>query len=45
MDFFNNYIKIVEKQYEYSKNLFESMQKDVTKSIDYGFAQLKSLIK
>lgn len=45
MDFFNSYIKIVEKQYEYSKSLFESMQKDVTKSIDYGFAQLKSLIK
>ena len=45
MDFFNNYIKIVEKQYEYSKGIFESMQKDVTKSIAYGFQQLKTLVK
>ena len=45
MDFFNSYIKKVEKQYEYTKGIFESMQKDVEKSIDYGFAQLKSLIK
>ena len=45
MDFFNSYIKMVEKQYEYTKGIFESMQKDVEKSIDYGFTQLKSLIK
>ncbi len=45
MDFFKNYLAIVEKQYEYSKSLFENMQKDVEKSIDYGFQQLKTLVK
>jgi hypothetical protein len=45
MDFFKNYLAIVEKQYGYSKSLFENMQKDVEKSIDYGFTQLKSLVK
>jgi hypothetical protein len=45
MDFFKNYLETIEKQYEYTKVIFESVQKEVEKQIDNGFKQLKTLVK
>lgn len=45
MDFFKNYLEIVEKQYEYTKAILDNVQKEVEKSIDSSFKQLKTLVK
>jgi hypothetical protein len=45
MDFFKTYLETIEKQYEYTKNIFATAQKEVEKSIDNGFKQLKTLVK
>ena len=45
MDFFKTYLETIEKQYEYTKNVFATAQKEVEKSIDNGFKQLKPLVK
>jgi hypothetical protein len=45
MDFFKTYLETIEKQYEYTKGIFAGVQKEVEKSIDNGFKQLKTLVK
>lgn len=45
MDFFKNYLETLEKQYEYTRGIFAGVQQNIEKSIDYGFKQLKTLIK
>lgn len=45
MDFFKNYLEIIEKQYAYTKAILDNVQKEVDKSIDSSFKQLKTLVK
>jgi len=45
MEFFKTYLENVEKQYEYTRAILAGVQKEVEKSIDNGFKQLKTLVK